>query len=93
MNEIELKNKWLRQTTDCISLVLNDNELNLFKSSKNIVNHFITDKDYSPIFIAVCYHNKDFDDINQRLETPHYQCVVYFKQSLSFKTIINLIKS
>lgn len=94
MNEKELKDKWLRQQTDCVSLVLNDNELHLFKSANYIVNRFMIDKDYSPIFIAVCYHDKDLDEFDKsRLETPHYQCVVYFKQSLQFKTIIKLIQT
>lgn len=92
MNNDELRKKWLRQTTDTFSIVLNDNELELFKSSKHILNQFMTNLDYCPQFICLCKHDKDFDDIEQRMETPHYQCLIQFKESHSFGTIIKLIQ-
>lgn len=85
--------KWLRQSTNCFSVVLNDSSIDCFKNAKFIVKQFMCCIECKPIFIAVCKHDKDFDDINQRLETPHYQCIVVFNDSMQFKSMIKLIQN
>lgn len=90
----ERLNKWLRKTSSAYSVVLHDSSINLFKSSRHIVNQFNTCVDCGLNFICVCYHDKDLDQEDEtRLETPHYQCLIVFNDSMSISSLIKLIKS
>lgn len=79
----------LNQRSDKFSLVLNDNELKLFKNTKYIVNKIMCDEKQI-LFIAVIYHDRDKrDDDKSSLKTPHYHMVISFGANYRIGTIIN----
>lgn len=84
------RDKWLRQSSNQFSVVLNDSGADVFKSASHIVNKFKLAVDFAPSFIAVCKHDKDYLEDEQRLETPHYQCVIVFNDFMQFKSLLKL---
>lgn len=72
------------------SLVLHENELNLFKNGRYILNKFQLSNDYCPLYFGCVCHDKDLDD-EERLEPKHYQCVITFVNSYAKKTLIKVI--
>ena len=78
----------LNQRGNAFSLVLNDSGANLFKSSSAIYNRLgVSDLDFC--FIAVMYHDKDYDTENHRYKTPHYHVVLTFDNTYRVGTILN----
>ena len=41
-NNVDKTEKWYKQLSDCVELVLHDNEMNFFKNSYHIRNKFTT---------------------------------------------------
>lgn len=72
------------------SLVLHDNELQLFKNLRFIMNKLMVSRDYCPSFFAGVFHDKDLND-DGTIETPHYQCYVVFNDSYAKKTLLKII--
>lgn len=85
-----IDNSSLKSIGSTWSLVLHDNEVNLFKSSRYIMNRLMCSRDMCPQFFACCYHNLDLND-DKEMEAPHYQCAISFKDSYSKKTILDFI--
>lgn len=77
------------QRSDTFSLVLNDNELNLLKSAKNIKDKLESTL-WTMNFIAVIKHDKDEDE-NHNLKTVHYHLVIEFNGCYRIGTIINYL--
>lgn len=84
------KEKILNQRSDKFTIVLNDNELNLFKSAKNIVLEFNTHEQITPVYIACIKHDRDKTD-EGNFKTIHYHVVVQFNKVARIGTIINYI--
>lgn len=83
------KEKFYNLRSNKFSLVLNDNELNLFKNSNNIVNKLKCEGlDLS--FVACIKHDKDIDNYGN-LKTMHYHLILLFVGNYRIKTIINLL--
>ena len=84
------KEKWLNQRGCAFSIVLNDNELHLFKSANYVLNTLMCcGKDW--IFVACVLHDKDFDVERKCYKTQHYHVVITFGGSYRVGTILNLI--
>lgn len=66
----------LNQRSDKFTIVLNDNEVNLFKDSETIVNKLITDVDVGVSYIACIKHDRDIDEELQHVKTLHYHVVL-----------------
>lgn len=66
----------LNQRSDKFTIVLNDNEVNLFKDSETIVNKLITDVDVGVSYIACIKHDRDIDEEQQHVKTLHYHVVL-----------------
>lgn len=80
----------LNQRSRAFSLVLNDNELNLFKSSNNILKQImISGTDW--LFVAVCMHDKDFDNERHCYKTKHYHLVLSFGGVHQLESVIKLM--
>lgn len=88
--DISKESKFLNQRSDKFTIVLNDNEIKLFKSSRNIFLEFNTDIDLSPIFVAVIMHDRDTDE-NNVLKTKHYHVVLHLNKIVRIGTMINKI--
>lgn len=91
MSKEESKERFLNQRSNKFTIVLNDNELHLFKNSRFIVRQFTTEEDLCCIFIACILHDKDVDHETNHVKTPHYHVVVYFDRNYRIGSIINLI--
>lgn len=79
----------LNQRSNKFSLVLNDNELNLFKSSDHIV-HKLLIEGLDICYIACIMHDNDCDDFGN-LKTKHYHLIIVFVGNYRIGTIINLL--
>lgn len=90
MNKEELEKRFKNQRSTKFTIVLNDNELNLFKSSKNIYNKLMTAENYSVNFIGVICHDKDTDE-QGNLKTKHYHVVISYDKTYRIGSIINLL--
>lgn len=66
----------LNQRSDKFTIVLNDNEVNLFKDSETIVNKLITDVDVGVSYIACIKHDRDIDEEQQQVKTIHFHVVL-----------------
>lgn len=79
----------LKQRSDKFSLVLNDNEVQLLKSSSYILKKLLN-ADLEIKFIAVIKHDRDIseEDVN-RLKTIHYHVVLELYVNYRIGTIIN----
>lgn len=80
----------LNQRSDKFSLVLNDNELNLFKNARNVVNKFQLQDDMDIIYIACIKHDRDKDE-KADLKTVHYHVVLQLNKVCRIGTMINRI--
>lgn len=87
----EDKERWLNQRSTDFCIVLNDNELKLFKNSRNIFNKFMCSESLSPVFIAVNYHDKDYDEEEHRLKTEHYHIALQLGKMCRIGTILKTI--
>lgn len=79
------------QRSDKFSLVLNDNELNLFKNCQHIMRMFNTSDNLGVVFIAIIKHDRDYDDETHVLKTLHYHVVVQLDKICRVLTLINRI--
>ena len=79
----------LNQVSHSFSLVLNDNELHLFKDARYIRNKFMTG-DYSCSYFACIYHDKDIDD-DGNLKTPHFHVVLDMLNRMRVGTMISYV--
>lgn len=93
MNENENKNldKFLNMRSDKFTIVLNDNELELFKNTDFIYNQFMTHDCITPVYIACICHDRDKVDGTENVKTKHYHVVVQFDKVARIGTIINYI--
>lgn len=86
-----LKEEKLKQRSDKFSLVLNDNELNLLKSSAFIKQQFIK-SDLEIKFIAIIKHDRDKSEEDEnRIKTVHYHITLELWINYRIGTIINKI--
>lgn len=83
--------RFYNMRSDKFTIILNDNELEFFKSAKSIVHRFCTDMDLSPVFIACIKHDKDIDEETHHLKTIHYHVVVQLNKICRVQTLINRI--
>lgn len=80
----------LNQRSDKFTLVLNDNELNLFDNARKVVNKFLLQDDIDLLYIACIKHDRDKDD-NGDLKTVHYHVVMQLNKVCRIGTMINRI--
>jgi len=80
----------LNQRSDKFTIVLNDNELDLFKNARNVVNKFMLQDDMDIIYIACIKHDRDKDEVGN-LKTKHYHVVLQVNKVCRVGTMINRI--
>lgn len=90
MTKQELEKRFKNQRSNKFTIILNDNELKLFKNSKYIYNKLMTAENYAVNFIGVICHDKDTDEQGQ-LKTIHYHVVIYYDKTYRIGSIINLL--
>lgn len=90
MTKQELEARFRSQRSTQFTIVLNDNELHLFKSSENIVKLLTSDDTKYINFIACIKHDKDKDE-HGILKTVHYHVVIQFDCRYSFGTVIDFL--
>lgn len=83
----------MNQRTDKFTIVLNDNELHLFGSAKNIVSKFCCADGITPVYISCIYHDRDKVEGTENYKTPHYHVVVQFDKICRVGTMINHISN
>ena len=66
----------LNQRSDKFTIVLNDNECDLFRNAHNIVNKIITCYDVNVSYVACIMHDKDIDEETNHVKTKHYHVVL-----------------
>lgn len=80
-----------RKRSDRFTLILNDNELNLLKNSRYILNK-IQDSELPYLFIAIIKHDRDKrEDDKNSLKTEHYHMVLQVNGQFAVGTILNYI--
>lgn len=89
-NDSKLIERFRNQRTDKFILVLNDNELNLFKSAVHIVRKFNTEVSIGLIYIACIKHDRDIDELNQ-VKTVHYHVTMQLSKIVRIGTLLNTI--
>ena len=80
----------LNMRSDKFTIVLNDNELQLFKNTKNIFDKFMCSEKLSPVYLACIKHDRDKDDKGD-LKTVHYHVVVQLDKICRIGTLLNYI--
>lgn len=80
----------LNQRSNAFSLVLNDNELHLFKNSDNVLRQIMC-SEMDVIFCAVIHHTMDMIDDLHQYKTPHYHVVIEFSCRYRIGSVINWI--
>lgn len=88
MKDVE---KFLNQRSSKFTIILNDNELHLFKNAKNIVKQVCCNENLCVLFIASILHDSDVDDSTKHVKTSHYHLVVSFDRIYRLGTIINYL--
>lgn len=83
----------LNLRSDKFTIVLNDNELNLFKSSKHIVDVLTTVDEWCPSYIAVIKHDRDYDKELNQYKTVHYHVVLSLECNCRIGTLLNRFTS
>ena len=83
--------KKLNMRSDKFTIVLNDNELKLFKNAQHILTEFCTHDAITPVYIAVILHDRDKVEGQQAFKTQHYHVVVQFDKVCRIGTMINYI--
>lgn len=81
----------LEQRSDKFTIVLNDNELNLFKGAWYIVTQLRTSEGLDIIYIACIKHDRDVDNETKHLKTVHYHVVVQLGKICRIGTLLNRI--
>lgn len=85
-----MDDKVLNQRSDKFTIVLNDNELHLFKNVDNVFLEFKTHDAITPIYLACIKHDRDKAE-DGHFKTEHYHVVVQFNKVARLGTIINYI--
>lgn len=80
----------LSQRSNKFSLVLNDNELQLFKNSDNIVQKLYDSEDLDVIYVACIKHDSDLDEQNH-IKTLHYHVVMEMDKVCRIETMLNYL--
>lgn len=81
----------LHERSNCYSLVLNDNELNLLKNSNYILRKILT---IDPLmYCAVIMHDKDYDEDIKQFKTIHYHVVMQLNGYCRVATLLNKLTS
>lgn len=83
--------RFYNQRSDKFTIVLNDNELQLFKSARNIYVTLMTSENLSPVFLACIQHDRDYDEELMQYKTRHYHVVVQLGSICRIKTVINCL--
>lgn len=79
----------LEQRSTKMCLILNDNELNLLKSSRYVLNK-IENSNIPYQFIAINRHDRDErEDDKNSYKTPHYHMVITFEGMYALGTVLN----
>lgn len=87
------ESKFLNQRSDKFTIVLNDNELKLFKSTRNVFLTLNTDEQLSPVFLACIKHDRDYDEEQKQYKTQHYHVVIQCDKICRIGTMINKISN
>ena len=90
-NSINKEEKFLNQRSDKFTIILNDNELHLFKNARYIIKEINCIQSLCLIFGACIYHDKDYDEYAKKYKTPHYHLVIHVDRNYRIGTVINLI--
>ena len=80
----------LNQRSNKFTIVLNDNELHLFKDSVNILNKMYGDEKLGVLYIAIIKHDRDKDE-NGNIKTMHYHVVLSLNNNCRIGTLLNKI--
>ena len=81
----------LKERGNAFALLLNDNELNLLKSSKYIKEK-LERSEIPYMFMAVIRHDRDKrEDDQNSYKTPHYHMVLQFDGNFAVSSVIKLI--
>lgn len=73
------------------SIVLNDNELKLFKNERYILKKLVDDEYLDVNICSVILHDQDVDEEINQLKTNHYHCAVRFNKKLMNKSVIKRV--
>ena len=80
----------LNQRGCAFSLVLNDNELHLFKNSQHVFRELMCDEK-DVIYCAVIYHSNDYDRERSAYKTPHFHVVLHMAHNYRCETMLNWV--
>lgn len=83
----------MNQRTNKFTIVFNDNELQLFKNPKNIVQKFIDSEVLDVSYIACIKHDRDIDNVDNHVKTTHYHVVLELNKVCRVGTMLNWISS
>lgn len=83
--------RFLNQRSDKFTIILNDNELQLFKNTRHVYLTLNCDEDLSPVFLACIKHDKDFDEETKQYKTVHYHVVIQCDKICRIGTMIHKI--
>lgn len=81
----------LNQRTNKFTIVLNDNELDVFKNCKHIVQKFIYSEQLDVNYIACIKHDRDIDNVEHHVKTVHYHVVLELNKVCRVGTLLNWI--
>lgn len=79
--------KFENQRGDQFTLILNDNELNLLKNARHIVNE-LNNNIWTIDFIACILHDRDIDEETKFKKTNHYHLILTFNGRYRIGTIM-----
>lgn len=91
MTKEEERQRWLNQRSDKFTIVLNDNELNLLKSARHILQEFKLSEQIGLVYIAVIKHDRDKLDDGVSLKTLHYHVVVHLNKICRISTLLHYL--
>lgn len=86
-------NEKLNQRTNKFTIVLNDNELLVFKNCRHILSKFLESDLLDVNYIACIKHDRDFDEEMNHVKTLHYHVVLELNKICRLGTILNWISS
>lgn len=91
MTKEEERERWLNQRSDKFTIILNDNELQLFKSARHILQEFKLSEQLGLVFIACIKHDRDKCDNGIDLKTVHYHVVVHLNKICRIRTLLKYL--
>lgn len=81
----------LNRRSDKFTIVLNDNELNLFRNSRYIYNKMMCDDTITIVYLAIIKHDLDLDESTNQLKTLHYHVIIQFNGVYRVQSVISWI--